>query len=284
MEHWVELCFLKPTAASDGSDTSDPPLPPSTPDPPHILPPDQRPPEPPESPFPPPVCEDLDYRQVASANGGGGAGLTPPVDANSGMGGHRGRPPEPDFPPPPPPAQPEGPSYSTDYVRDGGFHPPPPPFPSSGYPGDGYGASYMGGMLGAGLPPHSLMEFFSRTPPPPSSSSSARPHAQGYREPYPHGGDAASRGAPDSGPVFSGDKDHRFEYNRSPLPVEGHPHPAGVHGYNHGMSWQDGPLPPLPPHPGQGWGSPSQPVVPPFPPGFVPHMNTAALRGRGLPF
>ncbi|KAG5851096.1 hypothetical protein ANANG_G00089390 [Anguilla anguilla] len=154
---------------------------------------------------------------------------------------------------------------------------------TDGYPGDCFGASYLGGMLGGGLPAHSLREMFSHTPPPPSSSA-GRPHTPGYQEPYPHGGPVATMGAVGSGLVFSGDKDHRFEYNHSPLPVEGHPHPASIHAYNHGLSRQDGLPPPLHPPPGQGWGSPSQPMVPPFPPGFMPHMNTAAIRGRGLPF
>ncbi|KAJ8279487.1 hypothetical protein COCON_G00065530 [Conger conger] len=261
--------------ASEGD--APPPQPPDALDPSCILPPDQRPPEPPEPP--PSVCEDLDYRRVAGADGGGGAGRTLTVDGEGGLGRDAGPAPEPNYPPPPPPPQPEGPSYTNDYAMDGSFHPLPPPFPSSVYPTDGFRASYLGGMLGGGLPSHSLREFFSHTPPPGSSSSSAPPHTQGYHEPYPH------RGAPGSGPVFSGDKDHRFEYNHvPPPPVDGHPHPAGAHGYNHAPSWQDGPPPPLPPHPGQGWGSPSQPAVPPFPPGFMPHMNTAPLRGRGLPF
>ncbi|XP_064186945.1 cyclin-dependent kinase 13 [Anguilla rostrata] len=268
--------------ASEGGGMSDPPLPPDTLDLPHILPPDQRPPEPPEPP--PPACEDLDYRQAASADSGGRAGLTPPIGGETD--GDGGQAPEPDYPPPPPPpqpAQPEGPNYGNDYARDSSYPPFPPPFPSSGYPGDCFGASYLGGMLGGGLPAHSLREMFSHTPPPPSSST-ARPHTPGYQEPYPHGGPVATRGAVGSGLVFSGDKDHRFEYNHSPLPVEGHPHAASIHAYNHGLSRQDGLPPPLHPPPGQGWGSPSQPMVPPFPPGFMPHMNTAAIRGRGLPF
>ncbi|XP_016107969.1 cyclin-dependent kinase 13-like [Sinocyclocheilus grahami] len=56
-----------------------------------------------------------------------------------------------------------------------------------------------------------------------------------------------------AGAVFSGDKDHRFEYNHSG---------------------------PAPAPPGQVWTSPSQSL----PLGYVPHVNTAALRGRGLPF
>ncbi|XP_036377045.1 cyclin-dependent kinase 13 [Megalops cyprinoides] len=257
---------------SESSGVSAPRQPPSAPEPPLILPPDQRPPEPPE---PPPPCEDLDYRQAPDANSGAEA------KSNNGVGGEGGGAPEPEYPPPPPPPQPEGPSYSSDYSRDGGFAPLPPPLPPTGYPGEGFGASYLGGMLGGGLPPHSLREMFSGAAPPPSSSS-ARPHTPGYQEPFSHG---RAMGGGGGGLVFSGDKDHRFEYNHSSLPVEGlPPHPASVHVYNHGLNRQDSAPPPLPPPPGQGWGSPSQPSVPPFPPGFMPHMNAAALRGRGLPF
>ncbi|KAI1889234.1 hypothetical protein AGOR_G00177050 [Albula goreensis] len=226
----------------------------------------------------PPPCEDLDYRQApdarqASDSSSGGKAVL----SNNGV--DVGVAPEPDYPPPLPPPQPpppEGPGYGSDYSRDGGFAPLPPPFPSAGYPGEGFGASYLGGMLGGGLPSHSLREVFSSSAPP-SSSSSARPHTPGYQEPYSHSG-AGAGGGGGSGLVFSGDKDHRFEYNHSPLPVEGLPHPTSIHAYNHSLNRQDSAPPPLPPLPGQG------PGVPPFPPGFMPHMNNAALRGRGLPF
>ncbi|KAJ8268493.1 hypothetical protein COCON_G00136650 [Conger conger] len=221
-----------------------------------ILPPDQRPPEPPE---PPPPSEDLDYRLAPEPSG-------PPLPLQP----EGGVAPEPEYRPPPPPPQPEAPPPPS-------FVPlPPPPFPPSGYAGEGFGAGYLGG-----LPPHALRDMFGGAPPAlspsPSSSSSLPP--PGYQDPpFPHGGVG----------LFSGDKDHRFEYNRSPLTAaEGLPHPAGLHGY--GVSRQDAPPPhPPPPHPPvQAWGSPSlsQPVgAPPFPPGFLPHMNAAALRGRGLPF
>ncbi|KAL0157052.1 hypothetical protein M9458_048298, partial [Cirrhinus mrigala] len=116
-----------------------------------ILPPDQRPPEPPE----PPPCADLDYRQAPETK----PALPPP---------------EPDYPPPPRPT--EGPGYGADFSR-----PPPPPF--------GYADSYLGHMMGGGMPPH-----------PPLAPE-------------------AAAGAGGGSMVFSGDKDHRFEYNHSPLPV-----------------------------------------------------------------
>uniref|UniRef100_A0A8C9V5W0 Cyclin dependent kinase 13 n=1 Tax=Scleropages formosus TaxID=113540 RepID=A0A8C9V5W0_SCLFO len=220
---------------------------------PFILPPDQRPPEPPE---PPPPSEDLDYRPTPEASSRGGAG-------------EGGGPREPDYPPPPhpPPPQPEAPPPPAFAP----VLPPPPPFPSA-FPAEGYSATYLGAM-----PPHTLRDMFRGPAPPPPPS--------GFQDPFPRGGPAA-------GAVFSGDKDHRFDFSHSPLPVEGIPHTVGVPGYNHTMNRQDCVLPPplpLPPHPpphppGTGWGSPSHPAVPPFPPGFMPHMNTAGLRGRGLPF
>uniref|UniRef100_A0A3Q0QQQ9 Cyclin dependent kinase 13 n=1 Tax=Amphilophus citrinellus TaxID=61819 RepID=A0A3Q0QQQ9_AMPCI len=124
---------------------------------------------PPEPPEPPPHA-DLDYRQ-------------PPPE-----------PPEPDYPPVP---TAEGSGYSGEYG-----HPPPPPFTPAGF-----GDSYMGHMLGGGLPPHTLREVFTSGP---------------------------------SSMVFTGDKDHRFEYNHSPLPVEGQPNPSAIHLYNHAMARKDG--------------------------------------------
>lgn len=212
-----------------------------------ILPPDQRPPEPPE----PPPHADLDYRHPPPEPKPGHAPPVPPM--SDGV-----RPPEPDYPPLPPP---EGPVYGGDYS-----HPPPPTFPPAGF-----SDSYMGHMLGGGLMPHSMREVFSGA----AGSSVAHP------DPFPPSAPAPTRPA---SMVFSGDKDHRFEYNHSPLPVEGPPNPNALHLYNHAMARKDG-LPPPIPAPGQPWGSPSQGGAPPLPLGYVPQMNsTAAIRGRGLPF
>ncbi|KAM9417527.1 cyclin-dependent kinase 13 isoform 2-T2 [Salvelinus alpinus] len=215
-----------------------------------ILPPNQRPPEPPE---PPPRCEDLDYRQKMAHK----MGHLPPMPTSGGAG-EGGRLPEPDYPPHP---GTEGPSYGGDYSR-----PPPPPFPPAGF-----GDCYMGHMLGGGLPPHNLREVFSSST---QQSSATGSLATSLQEPFPSG-----RGGGVSSMVFSGDKDHRFEYNHSPsLPVEGKPNPTSIHLYNHAT-----PPPPIPP-PGQSWSSPSQAVAPPMPLGFNPHVNSAAMRGRHLPF
>uniref|UniRef100_A0A8C9ZRZ4 Cyclin dependent kinase 13 n=1 Tax=Sander lucioperca TaxID=283035 RepID=A0A8C9ZRZ4_SANLU len=191
------------------------------------------------------------------------------------------RPPEPPEPPPhadldyrQPPLEPktEGPGYGGDYI-----HPPPPPFTPAGF-GDGY----MGHMLGGGLPPHALREVFGGPGQAASSSSAAGALAPAHSDPYPPGAGATGP----SSMVFTGDKDHRFKYNHSPLPVEGQPNPSAIHLYNHAMARKDGGPPPPPiPAPGQPWGSPSQVGAPPLPLGFVPHVNsTATLRGRGLPF
>uniref|UniRef100_A0A8C7P9Y1 Cyclin dependent kinase 13 n=1 Tax=Oncorhynchus mykiss TaxID=8022 RepID=A0A8C7P9Y1_ONCMY len=204
-----------------------------------ILPPDQRPPEPPE---PPPRCEDLDYRQKMARK----MGHLLPMPTSGGAG-EGGRLPEPDYPPHP---GTEGPSYGGDYS---------------------FGDCYMGHMLGGGLPPHNLREVFSSST---QQSSATGSLATSLQEPFPSG-----RGGGVSSMVFSGDKDHRFEYNHSPsLPVEGKPNPTSIHLYNHAT-----PPPPIPP-PGQSWSSPSQAVAPPMPLGFNPHVNSAAMRGRHLPF
>ncbi|XP_038163823.1 LOW QUALITY PROTEIN: cyclin-dependent kinase 13 [Cyprinodon tularosa] len=223
-----------------------------------ILPPDQRPPEPPE----PPPHADLDYRQPPPEPK---LGHAPPIASSSGSDG--GRPPEPDYPPLP---SAEGSAYS---------HPPPPFTPAS------FRDSYMGHMLGGGLPPHTLREVFSGPGQAGGSSNSAGVLPPAHPDQFPPGTAVAATSGPSS-LLFSGDKDHRFEYNHSPLPVEGQPNPGAIHMYNHAMARKDGVPPPPPvPAPGQPWGSPSQIGAPPLPLGFVPHVNsTAAIRGRGLPF
>nr|XP_020456495.1 cyclin-dependent kinase 13-like [Monopterus albus] len=225
-----------------------------------ILPPDQRPPEPLE----PPPHADLDYRQPPPEPKMGHA---PPV-APAG-GGDGGGPPEPDYPPLP---TAEGPGYGGEYS-----HSLPPPYTPAGF-----GDSYMGHMLGGGLPPHTLREVFSGSGQASSSSSSARVLAPAHPDPFPSGTGVSGP----SSMVFTGDKDHRFEYNHSPLPMEGQPNPSTIHLYNHVMPRKDSVPPPPPiPAPGHPWCSPSQVGAPPLPLGFVPHVNsTATIRGRGMPF
>uniref|UniRef100_A0A8B9LJS0 Cyclin-dependent kinase 13 n=1 Tax=Astyanax mexicanus TaxID=7994 RepID=A0A8B9LJS0_ASTMX len=251
----LHLQFDPCLPVTDGSGSSSRPLEPLS-----ILPPDQRPPEPPE----PPPCSDLDYRQAPDTK----------QSMSSSKGGDAPRPPEPDYPPPPRGA--EGPGYRADYSR-----PPPPPFPPTGF-----GDSYLSHMMGAGMPSHALREAF-------SSSANVTASAPVTSEPFAHGGAPGARstgggsGGGSGSMVFSGDKDHRFEYNHSPIPVEGTSHPTSIHLYNPAIGQKDGGPPPPsipPPPPGQAWSSPSQQGAPPLPLGYVPHLNTAALRGRGLPY
>ncbi|XP_028290587.1 cyclin-dependent kinase 13 [Gouania willdenowi] len=224
-----------------------------------ILPPDQRPPEPPE----PPPHADLDYRQPPPEPKMGHA---PPVTSAGGSDG--GRPPEPDYPPLP---TAEASGYGAEYS-----HPPLPPFTPAGF-----GDSYMGHMMGGGLPAHALREVFGGPGPGAPSSAPPRILAPCRPDPFPAGPGVAGPGSM----VFTGDKDHRFEYNHSPLPVDGPANPNTIHLYNHAMVRKDGVHPPPPiPAPGQAWGSPSQVGAPPLPLSFVPHVNSATIRGRGLPF
>lgn len=172
---------------------------------------------------------------------------------------YRQPPPEPKAALAPPPLAPTGLAPSggdptTDYALP---HPPPP---SAFPPVAGFSDSYMGHHL----PPHALREVFAGSAPPPPSSAAA----------------PSSSAAPPASMMFSGDKDHRFEYNHSPLPVEApQPNPNAIHLYNHALARKEGlphSAPPPVSAPGQpSWGSPS----------YVPHVNsTPAIRGRGLPF
>uniref|UniRef100_A0A8C1NAY7 Cyclin-dependent kinase 13 n=1 Tax=Cyprinus carpio TaxID=7962 RepID=A0A8C1NAY7_CYPCA len=161
-----------------------------------------------------------------------------PVSPVSEVGGSSSRPLEPlsILPPdqrPPEPPEPPPPCADLDYRQAPETN---PALPSSAAPGE------------APRPPE---PDFSCPPPPFGFADSYLGHMMPPQPPL--GPEAFAHGA---GAVFSGDKDHRFEYNHS------------------------GPPPPSVPPPGQAWTSPSQSL----PLGYVPHVNTVALRGRGLPF
>ncbi|XP_067291689.1 cyclin-dependent kinase 13 isoform X2 [Pseudorasbora parva] len=94
-------------------------------------------------------------------------------------------------------------------------------------------------------------------PPRPAEGPAYGPDFSRPPPPFPHSYLGHMMPPPAHGAVFSGDQDHRFEYN--------HVGPGA---------------PPPPP----AWTSPSQSGDFPLPLGYVPHVNTAALRGRGLPF
>ncbi|MBN3307223.1 CDK13 kinase, partial [Amia calva] len=230
------------------------------PEPPRILPPDQRPPEPPE---PPPVTEDLDYRPEMPPQSGC-VSLAGPSDPHGEVKAallqllNQNSAPEPEF-------QPEG-TYrpdGSDYRDRFGLV---PSFSSSGYSTEGFGSSYLGSGerssflsgLGGGLQSHALREMFS------GAVSASQAGSSGY----------SGRGG--ASMMFSGDKDHRFEYNHSPLPVL-------VNSSNsecaHGGSF---PLPGRGHPQSQSWGSPSQGGA--YPQGYRSHINTSTLRGRGLPY
>ncbi|KAG5268912.1 hypothetical protein AALO_G00217840 [Alosa alosa] len=212
-----------------------------------ILPPDQRPPEPPE---PPPHCEDLDYRQGSEIK-------------------------QCHLPEYPPPLGVEGPSSEGDFLG-------PAHFPSSSFP-DGYLSHMMSGKI----PVHTLRDAF-------CGIHKQEPIAAGTTVPQnslPGGVTGVATAGSGGGTnninrmVFSGDKDHRFEYSQSPVPVNGS---SSLQLYNHTISGKDGALP-FPPstvtsHHGQAWESPSQSGAPPLPHGFAPHMSTASLRGQCPPF
>uniref|UniRef100_A0A8C2CNJ3 Cyclin-dependent kinase 13 n=1 Tax=Cyprinus carpio TaxID=7962 RepID=A0A8C2CNJ3_CYPCA len=161
-----------------------------------------------------------------------------PVSPVSEVGGSSSRPLEPlsILPPdqrPPEPPEPPPPCADLDYRQAPETN---PALPSSAAPGE------------APRPPE---PDFSCPPPPFGFADSYLGHMMPPQPPL--GPEAFAHG---TGAVFSGDKDHRFEYNHS------------------------GPPPPSVPPPGQAWTSPSQSL----PLGYVPHVNTVALRGRGLPF
>ncbi|MGH0132014.1 UNVERIFIED_CONTAM: hypothetical protein FKN15_071515 [Acipenser sinensis] len=263
----------------------------TAPEPPLILPPDQRPPEPPE---PPPTTEDLDYRGTmgsADPHSGVKAALMQLIAQHSI--------PEPQY-------QQES-SYQpgSEYRESFGSS----SFSSSSYTSDDFSGSQLGAgerasFLVSGLPPHSLGEMFSsgasthtggasrpRTPGYPESFSSSVGSNYGDDSSYGNSSNYSGCGTGGGAMLFSGDKDHRFEYNHSPLPVLANSSnlesihaasmPGNIYSYNHGMSRQENMLPGGPAH-GQNWGSPSQGGA--YSQGYRAHMNTSTLRGRGLPY
>ncbi|KAK7887240.1 hypothetical protein WMY93_026861 [Mugilogobius chulae] len=124
-----------------------------------ILPPDQRPPEPPE---PPPHHADLDYRQ-------------PPPDPKAGLA-----------PPPPLPgmAQPLPPTGADPALPTAAdYSQPPPSHPPPAFPPAGFSDSYMGHMLGGGLPPHALREVSAPPHRPPAPPRTTTPPAQAPAHP-----------------------------------------------------------------------------------------------------
>lgn len=264
------------------------------PDRPRILPPDQRPPEPPE---PPPVTEeDLDYRTENQHVPTTSSSLT---DPHAGVKAallqlltqHQ---PQDD------PKREGGIDYQAGdtYVPTSDFK---DNFGSSSFSSapyisnDGLGGgsalplerrSFLGNSDIQSLDNYSTTSSHSGGPPQPSAFSESFPSSvAGYGDIYLN-----------SGPMlFSGDKDHRFEYSHGPIavlanssdpstgPESTHPLPAKMHNYNYGGTLQENPGGPSLMH-GQTWTSPAQ--GPGYSQGYRGHISTSAGRGRGrgLPY
>ncbi|OXB59880.1 hypothetical protein ASZ78_013234 [Callipepla squamata] len=263
---------------------------------PRILPPDQRPPEPPE---PPPLTdEDLDYRtenqHLPITNSSG-------TDPHAGvkaallqlLAQHQAQ------------ATTEEPvQTSVDYQARDSYVAGPDykdnfgssTFSSAHYGGsDGIGSgssgalerrSFLGNSDLQPLDNYSTASSHSAGAPPPSAFSESFPSSvTGYGDIYLNAGPM----------LFSGDKDHRFEYSHGPISVLGnsrdasvgpestHSLPTKIHNYNYGSNLQENPGGIGHMH-GQTWTSPAQ--GPGYSQGYRGHISTSAVRGRGrgLPF
>uniref|UniRef100_A0A8B9G000 Cyclin dependent kinase 13 n=1 Tax=Amazona collaria TaxID=241587 RepID=A0A8B9G000_9PSIT len=263
---------------------------------PRILPPDQRPPEPPE---PPPLTdEDLDYRtenqHLPITNSSG-------TDPHAGvkaallqlLAQHQAQ------------ATTEEPvQTSVDYQPRESYVPGPDykdNFGSSSFSSAHYGSSdgigsgssgalerrsFLGNSDIQSLDNYSTASSHSGAPPPPSAFSESFPGSvTAYGDIYLN-----------TGPMlFSGDKDHRFEYSHGPIPVLGsnsdapvgpesaHSLPTKMHNYSFGSNLQENPGGIGHMH-GQTWTSPAQ--GPGYSQGYRGHISTSAVRGRGrgLPY
>ncbi|NXX92265.1 CDK13 kinase, partial [Centropus bengalensis] len=265
-------------------------------EPPRILPPDQRPPEPPE---PPPLTdEDLDYRTENQHL---------PISNSSGTDPHAGvkaallqllaqhqaqstteEPVRRSVDYQPRDSYAAGPEYK-DNFRSSSFS--SARFGSSDGIGSGSSAalerrSFLGNSDIQSLDNYSTASSHSGGAPPPSAFTESFPSSvTGYRDIYLN-----------TGPMlFSGDKDHRFEYSHGPIPVLGsssdasagpestHPLPTKLHNYSYGSNLQENPSGISHLH-GQTWSSPAQ--GPGYSQGYRGHISTSAVRGRGrgLPF
>lgn len=263
---------------------------------PRILPPDQRPPEPPE---PPPLTdEDLDYRtenqHLPISNSSG-------TDPHAGvkaallqlLAQHQAQ------------ATTEEPvQTSVDYQARDSYVTGPDykdNFGSSSFSSacystsDGIGSgssgvlerrSFLGNSDIQSLDNYSTASSHSGAAPPPSAFPESFPSSvTGYGDIYLNAGPM----------LFSGDKDHRFEYSHGPIPVLGsssdastgpesaHSLPTKMHNYSYGSNLQENPTGISHVH-GQTWTSPAQ--GPGYSQGYRGHISTSAVRGRGrgLPY
>ncbi|XP_063308205.1 cyclin-dependent kinase 13 [Pelobates fuscus] len=249
---------------------------------PHILPPDQRPPEPPE---PPPACvEDLDYRtesqhvhNASIAAGEQHAQVKAPLH---NIVQHQ--------------AQEEDTGGTSFPVRT--------PFVKAAECTEKFGSSFLQTSFNndrAGNISTSILERHPDNQPlnnysTPSQTSNRLMAPSAFPEPFCN----SATGYQDSylsadSMLFSGDKDHRFEYSRSPTVLlrnndcstrldNSHSLPTKMHNFSYSTN--------LPEHigmsdhmHGHAWTSPLQ--GPAFPQGHRGHMGTYVRgQGRGLPF
>lgn len=248
-----------------------------------ILPPDQRPPEPPEPP--PAIAEDLDYRTESQCSGDSSV-LDPHEEVKVALlnllAQHQ--------------AQEQG-SSTVDCPTDGTCttlqeNSDGCAFSSTTNTNDGYGsgppnADEERGYVGS--TDVQLVDNYST-----ASSQSAAPPS-GLTEPFPsmvtgYGGSTFLNS--DTG-LFSGDKDHRFEYMQGPIAVLGntgdsavglestHPLPAKMLNYNYGSSLQENLCAGGSIH-GQTWDSPAQDAR--FSQVYRGHFDTSLTGGRRLPY
>ncbi|KAM6339202.1 cyclin-dependent kinase 13 isoform 5-T5 [Podargus strigoides] len=263
---------------------------------PRILPPDQRPPEPPE---PPPLTdEDLDYRtenqHLPITNSSG-------TDPHAGvkaallqlLAQHQAQ------------ATTEEPvQTSVDYQARDSYVTGPDykdNFGSSSFSSAHYGSSDgIGSGSSGGLERRSFLgnsdiqslDNYSTA----SSHSSGAPPPSAFSESFPSSVTRYGDIYLNTGPMlFSGDKDHRFEYSHGPIPVLGsssdasagpestHSLPTKMHNYSYGSNLQETPSGISHMH-GQTWTSPAQ--GPGYSQGYRGHISTSAVRGRGrgLPY
>uniref|UniRef100_A0A8C5MLI4 Cyclin dependent kinase 13 n=1 Tax=Leptobrachium leishanense TaxID=445787 RepID=A0A8C5MLI4_9ANUR len=250
---------------------------------PQILPPDQRPPEPPE---PPPTCdEDLDYRTEKHQ-------LNPGISAGNqhakvkvpllNIVQHK--------------PQEEDPGGTNFPLRT--------PYAKAAECTESFGSSFLQTSFNNDRPGHMPTSILERHPEnhpvdnysTPSSQTSTRLMAPpafpepfcnpvpGYRDSYPSADSM----------LFSGDKDHRFEYTRSPTVLlrnndphigldNSHSLPTKMHNFNYSTSLPEH-IAGMPDHMhGHAWTSPLQ--GPAFSQGHRGHIGTYIRgQGRGLPY
>ncbi|XP_078544330.1 cyclin-dependent kinase 13 isoform X2 [Lissotriton helveticus] len=256
-----------------------------------ILPPDQRPPEPPE---PPPFSEeDLDYRTEKQHTPSISTNATDPHAAVKEallqlLAQHQAQEEDKsiiDYPS-------GGPlTVAQDYTDHFKCT-----YSSTPYGSDGGGPGSTGALEGRNFVGNADSQ-------PPDNYSTASSHSSGapqpppaFTEPFPssvagYGDNYLNTGSM----MFSGDKDHRFEYMHGPILVLGnsgdpsigadvaHGLSTKMHNYNYSTNLQD--MPRGPGHiQGHTWSSPAH--VQGYSQGFRGHMNPATVRGRGrgLPY